>query len=93
MGAGWKMTSETGLGKRGKRAEGCGRDWGVAFQIKETENEITYKIANFRGLRLRMGKRVKQTTKRARAARLRPPKRRRRSQRLTVGRGQRGFLG
>jgi len=88
------MTSETGpsLGKRGK-AEVCGREGGVAFQIKETEKEITYRIANFRGLRLRMGKRVKQTTKRARAARLRPPKRRRRSQRLTVGRRQRGFLG
>lgn len=43
----------------------------------------TYKIANFLGLRERIGISVKQTTNRARAAMLRPPKTSRRSHRLT----------
>lgn len=51
----------------------------------------TYRIANFLGFKLRIGKRVKQTMKRATAARLRPPKISRRSQRLTVGKHQRAF--
>lgn len=51
---------------------------------KRNEKVTTYNIANFLGRMLRMGRRVKQTTKRATAARLRPPKMRMRSQRLTV---------
>lgn len=44
----------------------------------------TYSIANLRGLMLRIGSSVKQTTNKATAARLRPPKMRMRSHRLTV---------
>jgi hypothetical protein len=44
----------------------------------------TYRMANFRGLNERMGRRVKQITIRATAARLNAPKMRRRSHRLTV---------
>lgn len=48
------------------------------------EGDDTYSMANLRGRRLRIGRRVKQTTKRAMAARLRPPKIRIRSHRLTA---------
>lgn len=44
----------------------------------------TYRITNLRGFSERTGKRVKQMTKQARAARLQAPKISRRSQRLTA---------
>lgn len=89
------MTSETwGEAKVGSES-GAKRRCGwveVVDRPRKQVKERTYRIANFLGLRLRMGKRVKQMTKRARAARLRPPKRRRRSQRLTVECGSARFL-
>lgn len=48
-----------------------------------TRGVTTYRIANFRGLAARTGKRKKQITKHAAAAKLHPPKMRRRSHLLT----------
>jgi hypothetical protein len=48
----------------------------------------THNMANLRGLVARTGKRKKQMTKHAAAARLHPPKTSRRSHLLTRGRGQ-----
>ncbi len=47
----------------------------------------THKMANLRGRKLRIGSNVKQTMKRATAAKLRPPKSNNRSHRDTVGDG------
>jgi len=49
--------------------------------------DSTHKIANLRGRKLKIGSSVKQTMKRATAAKLRPPKSNNRSHRDTVGDG------
>jgi hypothetical protein len=52
--------------------------------LRKERSEATYNITNFLGFNAKTGINVNATTKRATAARLRPPKTRSRSHRLTV---------
>jgi hypothetical protein len=56
--------------------------------IGSKHKESTYRMANLRGRVAKTGKRKKQMTKHAAAARLHPPKTSRRSHLLTRARGQ-----
>lgn len=59
-----------------------GNDRGKVMGLRR--RQITYRMANLRGLVARTGNKKKQMTKHAAAARLHPPKMRRRSHLLTV---------